>query len=116
MFRPFFPPFFGHDIPVNLKYVFSHFFETIFFPTFFAGTIGVFSGKIVSCFFPPIFWSRNSCEYKKVFSHFFVTICFPTFFAGTIRVFLEKLFCAFFPPLYGLDIRVNIKKGVFALF
>jgi len=31
-------------------------------------------------------------------------------------VFLKKLVRAFFPTFFGHDIRVNIKKGFFAIF
>ena len=58
-------PFFGHDIRVNIKNVFSNFFETIFFKTFFARTIRVFLEKLFHGMFFLIFWSRYSCEYKK---------------------------------------------------
>jgi len=69
--------------------VFSHFFETIFFPTFFARTIIVFLEKLFRPFFsPPFFGHDFSLNIKNVFSHFFETIFFPTFFDGTIRVFL----------------------------
>jgi len=53
MFRAFFPPFFGHDIRVNIKNLFWQFFATIFIPTFVCWHYWFVSGKIVSRVFPP---------------------------------------------------------------
>ena len=111
-----FPPFFGHDIRVNIKNFFLHFFPKIFLQQFLPHYSCV-SAQIVSCvFFPPIFWSRYPCEYKKTFLPIIPTFFFRTFFARTIRVFLENLCRTFFPTFLGHDIRVNIKNVISHFF
>ena len=53
-FARFFIPILGHDIREIIKNVFSHFSTTIFSPTYFSRTIGVFLEKLFRAFFPPI--------------------------------------------------------------
>jgi len=84
LFRAFFPPFFGHDIRMNIKNVFSHFFATIFFPTILARSIGVFLEKLFRAFFPPFLGHDIRVNIKK-FSQFFATIFFQTFFVRTFH-------------------------------
>jgi len=114
LFRAFFPPFFGHDIRVNIKNDFSQFllrfFPNIFCSHYFALFCDDFSQNFLpallvcfwkNCFprfFPPFFGHDIRVNIKNVFSQFFTTIFIPTFFAGTIGLFLEKLFRGFFPP------------------
>ena len=113
--RVLFPPFFGHDIRVNIKNEFSHFSPTIFSPTYFSRTIRVFLEKLFLRVFSPQFFGHDirvniknvSSQFLRRFfpntfySHYFALFCidfFPTFFARSIGLFLEKLFRAFFPP------------------
>ena len=112
----FFLTLFGHDIRVNRKNIFSHFFPDNFFPNNFCSHYSLVSGKIVSHVFFPAFSGHDiRVNIKNVFSDIFPTIFFQTFFARTIRVFLEKLFRACLPPFYGHDICVNTKKRFSAL-
>jgi len=98
-FARFFPPFFGQDIRVNIKNVFSHFLETIFAQHFLTALFVCFWKNGLARFFP-FFGHDFRVNIKNVFLLFFGSIFFPTFFAGTIRVFLEKLFRAFFSPIF----------------
>ena len=69
-----FPPFFGHDIRVNIKKVFSHFFTTFFFKIF-CTHYSCVSGKIFSrVLFPAFFGHDFRVNIKNHISHFFRTI------------------------------------------
>ena len=113
--RVLFPPFFGHDIRVNIKNVFSHFFPTIFFPNIFSLHYWCVSGNIVSRVFSPHFWSRYSCEYKKPFFAIFCDDFYPKFFCWHYWFVSGKIVSRVFPSILGHDIRVII-KNVFSHF
>ena len=65
LYRAFLSPFFGQDIRVNIKNVFSHFLRLFFSQHFLLAIFRVFLEKLFRAFFPTIFTSRYSCEYKK---------------------------------------------------
>ena len=109
-FARFVPPFFGHDIRVNIKKRFSHFFPTIFFPTFCSHYSNA-SGKIVSSVFSHIFSARYSCEYKKTFFALFFDDFFPIIFCSHYLCDPAKIVSRVYLILFfGHDIRVNIYK------
>ena len=76
-FALFSPPIFGQDIRVNKETCYRTFLRRFFIPIFIAGTIRVFSGKIVSRFFPTFFVHDIRVNIKNVFSQFSETIFFP---------------------------------------
>jgi len=116
-FERFFPPFFGHDIRVNIKKVFSQFFTTIFIPPFSFWVYWFVSGKIVSRVFPPHFNSRYSCNYKKRFFALFYDDFFPNIFCSHYWCVSGKIVTRVFsPPFFGHDIRVYIKNDVSQFF
>jgi len=84
----FSPHFFGHDIRVNIKNVFSHFFATIFFQHFMIALFVCFWKNYFVRFSPHFFVHDIPVNIKKRFLHFLATIFFPNIFARTIRVFL----------------------------
>jgi len=49
-----FPPIFWSQYSYEYKKRFSHFFATIFFPTFFARSIGLYVEKLFRAFYRPI--------------------------------------------------------------
>ena len=61
------PPFFRHDIRVNIKKRFSQFIPKFFSQHFLLALYVCFWKNCFARFFPPILWSRYSCEYKKTF-------------------------------------------------
>jgi len=98
--RIFSSPFLSHDIRVNIKNAFSHFFRRFISQQFFFALFVCFWKNCFVLFFVPIFWSRYSCEYKKSFFALFTDDFFPTFLVRTICVFLGKLFRSFFVPIF----------------
>ena len=113
-FTRFFPPFFGHDIRVNIKIVFSHFFQMIFSYIFFSH-YSCDSGLIVSrVFFPAFFGIDIRLNIKNVFSHFFPTI-FSQHFLMHYSCVSEKLFRSFF-PFFWSRFSCEYKKRFFLLF
>ena len=96
LFSRVFPPILGHDIHVIIKYVFSHFFPTIFSPTYISRTIRVFREKLFRAYFSPHFWSRYSCEYKKRFFGIFCGFFFPIFCSHYFALSSND----FFPNIY----------------
>ena len=94
---------------MNIKNDFSHFFATIFFPTFFARSIGLFLEKLFRAFFPLFYGHDIRVNIKNVFSDIFRRF-FPYIFCPHYWCVSGKIVSRVFSPILGHDIRVIIKN------
>ena len=97
--RVFFSPYFCHDILANIKNVLSHFFPTIFFPTFFLALF-VFLEKLFRASFPPILGHAIQVSIKYEFFAHFPTIFFPIFFFALFLCFWKNFYARIFPLIF----------------
>jgi len=99
------PPFFGHDIRVNIIKRFFALLYDDFFSKFLHALFVCIWKYFFTRFVPSIFGHDFRVNIKNHFSHFFRRF-FQTFFARTIRMFLETLFSAYFSPHFLVTIFV----------
>jgi len=101
------PPFFGHDIRVNIKKLFFTLLFYDFFTTYFARTIRLILQNLFRSFFTPFFGINIRVNVKNVFSHFFSTI-FSKLFCSHYSCVSGNIVSRFFSPHFLVTIFVCI--------